>query len=276
MALKTFYWNPLAEQVENKKSMLLAWSRRSRNFTFGNAGDAFNLDLLRWKFPSESVINESSAGKRILLIGSVAHRILDGDVVAGIGSKHDTVPNSKEVRIRLLGVRGPITLQAFKRAGHDVKALRFMGDPGLLIEKIYPNVSSINPVASRVIFIPHYRERFKFNSNKRYDVVSIDATPRSIAKSICEAEFVYTSSLHGLIWAHALKRPALLVAPRTAESAHKYKDYFHSIGRPFEMIESLEKALRHKKSVSPIDVKRYIDQITLPTETELRAAGVFT
>lgn len=270
MAVKTFYWNPIADQP--KESRFFSLIRRPRNFVHGNAGDSFNVDVLNWLLPNEAVANVGNAGKRVLLIGSVAHRVLEGDVVAGIGSKHDSVPSATGTHIHLLGVRGPLTLDAFKRAGHDVTSLRFMGDPGLLIGKIYPELHDIGPIAGQTIFIPHYRERFQFRSNRQYKVISIDASPFDVAKAICQAEFVYTSSLHGLIWAHALKRPALLVAPRTAESEHKYKDYFQSVDRPYAVAESVESALRSTKPTSPIDIQKYVDGITLPTAEELRAA----
>ncbi len=274
MALKTFYWNPLTDKP--LKRGMLSWLKPRRDFVHGNAGDSFNVDLLKWQFPSESIKNEADVGQRILLIGSVAHRVLEGDIVSGIGSKHETVPSAKDVRVTLIGVRGPLTLDAFRRAGHEMKSLRFMGDPGLLIGKVYPELSSITPETGRTIFIPHYRERFQFKTNRDYEVISIDADPLDIAKSICRSEFVYTSSLHGLIWAHALNRLALLVAPRTGEALHKYKDYYQSIDRPFEITDSIENAVRRKKSESPLDIQRYIDQIVLPTKAELTAAGVIT
>ncbi|MGC3985926.1 MAG: hypothetical protein QM777_15115 [Pseudorhodoferax sp.] len=71
---------------------------------------------------------------------------------------------------------------------------RFMGDPGVLIGKLYPDVLHIRPGAGNTIFIPHYRERFEHRSNRHYKVVSIDATPRTVAEEVCRAEFVYTSS----------------------------------------------------------------------------------
>lgn len=272
MALRTFYWNPLDDRPA--KTPFWKFGRSPRGFEHGNAGDRFNLDLLEWAYPGQQVTNVKDAGQRLLLVGSVAHRALDGDLVCGIGSKHADVPAPGKARVQVLGVRGPMTLDAFRQAGHDISRLRFMGDPGFLIGKLYPATMDIVAERGRTIFIPHYRERFQYPSTRSYAVVSIDATPRMIAEEIGRAEFVYTSSLHGLVWAHALGRPARLVSPQTEESLHKYQDYFLSIGQPFESAASIDEALRGPKPTSPIDVSSHVDGIVLPTLQELKTAGV--
>ncbi|MGC3987587.1 MAG: hypothetical protein QM777_24290 [Pseudorhodoferax sp.] len=124
-------------------------------------------------------------GRRLLLVGSVSHRVLDGDIVCGIGSKHSTIPAADGLRIRVWGVRGPMTLDAFRQAGHDVSQLRFMGDPGVLIGKLYPDVLHIRPEAGNTIFIPHYRERFEHRRNRHYKWSACTPPPRTVAEEVC-------------------------------------------------------------------------------------------
>ncbi|MEO1564336.1 MAG: polysaccharide pyruvyl transferase family protein, partial [Pseudomonadota bacterium] len=41
---------------------------------------------------------------------------------------------------------------------------------------------------------------------------------------------VYSSSLHGIIFAHALGRPAVMVLPATPEPVSKFEDYYLGVG----------------------------------------------
>lgn len=272
MEIRTFYWNA----PRDSRPALLRWiSRRDpHRFRHGNAGDEFNVDVLKWAYPGCAIGNVPEGGRRLLLIGSVAHRVQNADIVNGIGSKPADMPSAQQVTLSVRGVRGPLTLETFRRAGHDVSSLRFVGDPGLLIGRMFPNLMSVPHESGRIIFIPHYRERFRFRSNRQFEVVDIDASPHDVAVDIRRAEFVHTSSLHGLIWAHALGRPARLVTPTAGEALYKYQDYFLSIGQSFEAAATIEESLRMPKRVSPFDISRVIDGITLPGPEELMQAGI--
>lgn len=271
MGVRTFYWDAAtARQPQGWRRVL----GRGTGFRVGNAGDLFNLDLLRWAYPGVALDNVADDGRRLLLVGSVAHRILPGDVVCGIGSKKDAVPPAAQAPVRLLGVRGPKTLKLFEEAGHDTTAVRFLGDPGLLIGRIYPEVLRQEAEPGRVIFVPHYRERRQFRPTRRYDVVDIDATVPEIGREIRRAELVYTSSLHGLVFAHALGRPAVLVTPRSDEPAFKYDDYLLSIGERPGSAGSLDEALARPAPLSPPDVSAAIEAISLPDLSELAEYGV--
>jgi pyruvyltransferase len=274
MEIRTFYW----EAPSDRRPRALRWLLRRDPHVFhhGNAGDDFNADLLKWAYPTHDIKNVNDGGRRLLLVGSIAHRVQEGDIVNGVGSKPVEIPNAREVSLRIRGVRGPLTLEALRRAGHDVSSLQFVGDPGLIIGRMYPELLDIAPVSGRVVFIPHYRERFQFRSNRKFDVVSIDARAYDVAVEIRRAEFVHTSSLHGLIWAHALGRPARLVTPAAGEALYKYEDYFLSIEQPFEAAATIDESLRLTKRTSPIDVSKVADAITLPSIDELAQARIAT
>jgi pyruvyltransferase len=271
MEIRTFYW----DAPRDRRPALLRWLRGDPHlFTHGNAGDDFNVDLLKWAYPGCEIRNVEEGGRRILLVGSVAHRVQNADIVNGIGSKPVDVPSAQQVALRVRGVRGPLTLEAFRRAGHDVSSLRFVGDPGLLIGRLFPDLTSVPHENGRVVFIPHYRERFQFRSNRQFQVVDIDASAHDVAVDIRRAEFVHTSSLHGLIWAHALGRPARLVTPVAGEELYKYEDYFLSIDQPFEAAATIQESLRLPKSVSPLDVSAVANSITLPSVVELMQTDI--
>lgn len=65
-------------------------------------------------------------------------------------------------------------------------------------------------------------------------MIDIDNLPQNVCRKILEVEHVFSSSLHGIVFAHALGRPATLVAPKN-ESLVKYKDYYASVGLNFPL-----------------------------------------
>lgn len=266
--LATFYWAPstrrsMRSRLRGKKS---AWS-------VGNAGDLFNVDLIQWAYPNVRVTNAAEGeGPKLLLIGSIARLVGPGDVVCGIGAKSpDLAPAPSDVHVR--GVRGPLSLDAFSRVGYDVADVEFLADPGLLIGRVFPELAEVEPERGRTIVVPHYRQRTDF-AGSPIPVVHIDSRPADIGHEIARSEHVYTSSLHGLIWAHALGRPATLISPPNEEPAFKYEDYLLSVGCALGSIPSLEEALRSRKPDSPVDVAQATASISLPTLDELRARGV--
>ncbi|MDT9592009.1 polysaccharide pyruvyl transferase family protein [Nocardioides zeae] len=267
MPVRTFYWDA-------SRGEPVRWPRRPKpgQWRHGNAGDEFNTDLIDWAYPGLGHTNDADAGPRVLLVGSTVHRALDGDVLAGVGSKGVAVP--RDVTVRIVGLRGPRTLAAVEEAGHDTGDLRFLGDPGLLIGEVHPSLQEVDARRGRVAFIPHYRERAEHASTRRYRLVDIDATPLQVGREIRRAEVVLTSSLHGLVWAHALGRPAVLVQPRTPEPEIKYVDYTESVGLAWRTPPTLDEALEQSPSATPHDVSAVVRQIALPTLEELRGAGV--
>ncbi|MEI3846837.1 MULTISPECIES: polysaccharide pyruvyl transferase family protein [unclassified Microbacterium] len=266
--IRTYYWQPPIKRI---------LPRARGGFRYGNAGDSFNIDLIRWAYGDGLIENVATGGKRALFVGSIGHRAQPGDVLSGVGVKSPNLDRIDGGEITVVGLRGPLTLDALRRAGLSTDRIRFLGDPGLLIDRIYPELMSLSVIKNRVVFIPHYRERHLYRSTKQLTIVDIDAPAFEVARSIAQAEFVYSSSLHGLIWAHALGRPAHPVAPNAAgEASFKYRDYCESIGLAFNPAESLDEALRKPHSVSPADVSSVKAGIVLPSSKDLRAAGVLT
>jgi pyruvyltransferase len=268
VAVRTFYW-------QGKRRLAL---RRAYRWRHGNAGDLFNAHLLGWAYPDEPVLNIDREGRRLLLVGSVAHRVLPGDVVCGIGGKSPDLPPVPG-RVVVRGARGPLTLRALQRAGYDTSDVRFLADPGLVIGRLHPDLPAIAAEPGRVSFIPHFRERERYRRGTPFHFIDIDAPPYEVARQIAGSEAVYSSSLHGLIWAHALGRPAALVTPQTGEPEFKYRDYFESIGRPFAAVGSIDEvttgSVAGRVPAAP-DLTALIDSIDLPVPAELRAVRVMT
>lgn len=261
MELRTFYWDA------TKNGTSATWRA-------GNAGDVFNRDLAEYLYGA-TLRNAAYNGGRLLLVGSIVHRVLPGDVVSGVGHKGSPIPPaSQNPGVRFLGVRGPLTLAAVQEAGYDVSEVRYQYDPGLLVRVMYADlVESVPAEPGRVVFVPHYRERPQYADRTDVAVIDIDCTPRELVREILRAEHVYSSSLHGLIFSHALGRPCTLVAPLTEEPELKYRDYVASVGLPWTTPPDLDGAIRAPKPTSPFEVALTLDDFAFPTADELRGIG---
>lgn len=273
MALRTFFWDPVSAGQSRRP-----WQRNQ--FKVGNAGDLYNRDLIKFLYGTDA-LNVSNEGRRLLLVGSVAHRVLDGDIVAGIGTKGVTLPPASSGDVSIRSVRGPITLEAFDRAGYDTSQVTEMLDPGLLASRVYESeLADIQPSLGNVLLIPHYRDYRKlkrdyFGLRRRgIKIASPDCTPVDFAMMIAGAEKIVTSSLHGLIFAHAIGREAQLVAPEDGEPMIKYQDYFASVDLTWSPPLPFDEVRAHTWRSKMPDVKKLSASTGFPTIEELRLGGI--
>jgi pyruvyltransferase len=230
MGLKTYYWEkPLISKIQIFKNKILG--RRNQGFAYGNAGDIFNKDLIQYLY-NQKPINIRNQESKLLLVGSIASVINNNDVLCGIGWKGNDLSDIKEhiKTATVYGLRGPLTKKLFEDYGTDLSTLKFMLDPGLLIKEVY-NLKYKKYSGEKIIFIPHYKDEnfYKNNYPNPIKFVSIDNHPKKIAKEIMKSKVVYTSSLHGIIFSHALNTPCVFVSPQSEEPIFKYEDYFKSI-----------------------------------------------
>lgn len=275
MKVRTYYWHDRVISKSKYKLRQLLNKNVTNYFKIGNAGDIIARDIIRFKYGCEGA-NIQGKGKRLLCVGSISHTIQPGDVICGIGTKGLPIPEPSQSPCRIYGLRGPITYEAFKKAGHDVSQVRFLKDPGLMIRFMMDD-RKIVPLSNKVIFIPHYRERHLYKRlPKGIELVDIDAHPIQLANKIQESGLVYSSSLHGIVFAHALNRPCVFVKPQTDESIIKYADYYASVDlefqKPIENIYDLD----HKRwPNSPPDLKYKKEDLAFPSIRYLKEVGVY-
>ncbi|MBK5940359.1 polysaccharide pyruvyl transferase family protein [Halochromatium roseum] len=271
--IKTFYWH---ERIKSRPRLVLDRVIRKRpwnDFRYGNAGDIFAINILNTFYPGLPVTNLTNA-PRILCVGSIGHNLQPGDVACGIGCRTSELPKVQKESAYIHALRGPISLDIFRKAGYDVSTVKFLADPGLLIAKYSSERSSI---AGRVIFIPHYRERDRFARNlpKGIRYVDIDNPPHLLAKAIMKAECVYSSSLHGIIFAHALGRPCVFVKPSTKEPLLKFEDYYLSMGLCFPRpLDSIFDADYLAAPTSPVELSVKSSEIVFPPFSFLANRGI--
>src|SRR5690606_35834836 len=227
MELRTYYWNDRKVSFSDFYKYRF-FDKKKMVFRYGNAGDIFNKDLIEFLY-GYSPINVKKEGNRLLLVGSVASIIEKGDVICGIGWKGNDLEEKKEIisKAKVFGVRGPLTKQLFEKNGADISNVKFEYDPGLLIKEVY-NVDISKSKNKEVLFIPHYRDLWVYKGKypKGVKVVNIDSNPEKLARQILNAKVVYASSLHGIIFSHALQKECIFVRPQSEEPIFKYEDYY--------------------------------------------------
>lgn len=271
--IRTYFWH---DRVKSRWK--LYWDRHCRgrawtDFLHGNSGDIFTRDVLAHFYPGLMPLN-TAEGPRILCIGSIGHKMAEGDLLCGIGCKSPELPRLRPDTVRIHALRGPISYDIFKAAGYDVSGVRFLADPGLLIGAMVPDSK---PAKGRVVFVPHYRERKSVRNKVPRDVsvIDIDSPPLRLALQIQRAECVYASSLHGIIFAHALGRPCVFVRPATEEPMLKFEDYFLSVGiNPPKPLDSIADARFATSPVSPAVLSIEPQKIIFPPVAQLERHGI--
>ena len=191
----------------------------------------------------------STLSKRLLAVGSILHMAEDGDTLwgTGVNGKAEKVLHrfqSLDVR----AVRGPVTRDYL--AGMGIRSPEVYGDPGMMISSVFPPVRKRQGLA---LLIPNYNDFHLFDGQESgVRIVSPFTDLKTVTELISSAEIVFSSSLHGLVFAEAYNVPAvLLLPPGHAESIVKYEDYYNGSGRrSFPVATSLNEALR----ISPVSL----------------------
>lgn len=278
MALRTYYWNTrktdLLRFVKHK-----IFDKEMMFFRYGNAGDIFNIDLIQYLY-EEDPLSLQNEGNRLLLVGSIMNVLGEGDIVNGIGWKGNDMSHKQDLieAATVYGVRGPLTKSLFEKYGSDLSQLKFEYDPGLLIKEVY-NIDMERSKEKSILFIPHYRDLWVYKGQypKGIKVLNIDNTPQKVAKEILKAKVVYASSLHGVIFGHALNKPVVLVKPQTEEPIFKYRDYYLSIG--MEMPKPLENIhdVNYSKDIQTVLSKHVgLEDFYFPSKEDLLKVKIIT
>jgi len=152
-----------------------------------------------------------------------AHSIVWG---AGLASMTDGVhPEAK-----ILAVRGPIS--RMRAYACDAKCPRIYGDPAMILPELY------EPKREKKYglgVIPHYCDQFRVGEwySGKAHIINVLQPVESFVDEVASCEQVISSSLHGLIIAHAYGVPAVWAKFSDSiggDGSTKYRDYFMSVG----------------------------------------------
>ncbi len=126
-------------------------------------------------------------------------------------------------------VRGELTLSRI-RPVRDVA----LGDPGLLASRVYPR----SPVVTgKVGLVYHYVDEKDevvraLAQQGRVALIDPSREPRDVIADITECEFIFSTSLHGLIVADSFGIPNAWIAlsGRIGGGRYKFEDYYSAFG----------------------------------------------
>lgn len=198
----------------------------------GNFGDIINPYVIEGLTGAPPKFTHGT--KRLIAIGSIIKFARAGTTVWGAGSpRRDDVLNA-EADYR--AVRGPLTRQVVLDNGGSVEEV--YGDAAWFLPKIYhPHVEKTHKLGV-ILHVVHEESAppvdpdVKLIDLKRVGREEIEAFIRDLLS--CES--VISTSLHGVIMAHAYGIPVRWAeAPSSSKQIHgdglKFEDYFQSVGR---------------------------------------------
>ena len=198
---------------------------------FKNLGDELTPYLIE-KLSNFSVIKTSHQDESAMFgVGSVLGAA-QNETQTVWGSGFIRSHNLVDLKSKIFAVRGPLSMrQANKRC-------IAVGDPALLLPQVYsPKVN----FEYKLGIIPHYVDRKFFLDNFSADLeVShaiidiLNPDVESFVDQVNKCETIISSTLHGLIIAHAYGIPALWVefSDKVIGKGFKFFDYFLSVGIP--------------------------------------------
>jgi hypothetical protein len=166
----------------------------------------------------------------MLSVGSSLEFAGDRGLVWGTGfmGKHPVAESVRKCGSVFLGVRGPRTREEIIRQyGINPPVI---GDPGLLIREV---VASDRRPQRRLGFVVHKMDQAFFQANWPDEfLVENQRSAEELVRDILSCSAIVSTSLHGLIFSHALGIPAAVikVGDRLVGDDFKFIDYCHSMG----------------------------------------------
>jgi pyruvyltransferase len=161
-------------------------------------------------------------------IGSIAHWADGRSVLWGCG----LIAADLEVTAPadVLAVRGKLTRDVLTARGIDCGEV--LADVGLLL----PDLIAPSPALHPVGLVPHYVDRdSEFVDACRRDgipIVDVCASPEVYVDQLTSCRRIVSSSLHGIVLAHAYGLPAawVKISDRVHGDGFKFFDYYTSLG----------------------------------------------
>lgn len=223
-----------------------------------NAGDYFN----KWLFEQLGFKVEFTEYPEMLATGSILRCSAwqGSPYIWGTGFHNDYDDIRQNIDLnKIKAVRGELTKNKLKIDNV------VLGDPGLLASYFY---RSRTTKKYKYGFIPHYTElkdfKNKFGDDDCIIINILTSDIEDLFSKISECEFIFSSSLHGLIFSHSLGIPAVHVENKQLYSLNnfKFKDYY-----------SVYKNIKYiKEPLSSLDINKYLNSdfnLYKPSQDEL-------
>ena len=234
--------NPSGMNMKGFKSIPLYWWTDNRNF-----GDNLSPYIVEKVSGAQAVPAGIKRPGKLCAVGSIinSRTLRSRSVFWGTGCLHEDVrlfrgrslfpflPHTASFR----AVRGPLTRETLLRAGY--RCPRIYGDPALLLPRFYQPKE--RHVRYDVGVVCHYSHKNLLRFGEGIRVVDIERDVdgiESFIDEICECRRIVSSSLHGIIVAHAYGIPArqfvVVDHPLMGNANKKFEDYYLSTGMPVQ------------------------------------------
>lgn len=207
----------------------------------GNFGDILTPSIFNYFNINYNYVRHYSQADAIC-VGSIARRAGTGVKVFGSGiiSRSDKVIADADWKF----VRGPYTRERIKFFGGECPEI--YGDPALLL----PLLVKPSKKKYEVGIVPHNVDyKYIDEKYKGKNIISLGTRNyNNVIDKITECESIVSSSLHGVICAHAYGIPAAWVKPNTKLKGDnvKFEDYFASVN-----IDGIQSTYDNPKFISP-------------------------
>ena len=220
----------------SKKVHLFYWSSPVfENKPKDNYGDILSAYIVSQLSGNEVIFYNAPASRKqlfkkkyLMAIGSILRYASSKATVWGSGiiSKDDTPGDAQ-----YCAVRGPLSRKRIQQLGYTCPEV--YGDPALVLPNYYkPEVAK----KYKLGIVPHYvdYDQVQQDYNEQHDNKVIDLMtddPLATTDEILECDAIVSSSLHGVIVAHAYSIPAIWVqfSDKLSGDNTKYADYFLSV-----------------------------------------------
>jgi pyruvyltransferase len=198
----------------------LWWSKGPTPGNFGDILTPFLFDYLNIQYTYSSIHLANA-----ISIGSIAKFAKKDTIVLGSGTIRASDPLSPEADWRF--VRGPLTREIVVNNGGDCPEI--YGDPALLL----PMICEADTKHYELGIVPHYVDYNEVvKSYPGHFVINLlNPNPLEVAKQISSCRKIISSSLHGIIAAHAYGIPAAWVefSNKLNGDGIKFFDYYQSV-----------------------------------------------
>jgi hypothetical protein len=239
----------------------------------GNVGDNFGVPLYRrlsGKAPNAVGIWVDPQVPLLLTIGSVLARARDRALVWGTGAIQPLTHASEPIPTTsvFMGVRGPRTSEEVLRK-HGIHA-RPIGDPGVLLPAVVDMpVGSAPDIDVGVVSHSVDKALFLEQAADLYQVTNY-RTLAEFVESVKRCRRIISTGLHGMIFAHALGIPAVVVkvGNRITGQEFKFRDYMNWAGA---YPERPRLDLTGYESLAQVDWRAVAAQAWLPDRRDARS-----
>lgn len=206
-----------------------------------NIGDFYGYWLLNKILSDRYILEYTKTNPDIIGVGSTLDRdiITKSTLVFGSG-RHNMQPQAKFTGNldNVIAIRGKLSQTWLTNYGYLNNSYQILGDPGLYISQIYDK-----PVKKEHAFglVCHWKD-YNFFKNKYGDRIHVISTQTNNVEAFIDdlrsCKFIFSSSLHGLIFAHSYGIPAVHLKYLCTESKDdfKFKDYYSVLDIDYKQI----------------------------------------